>query len=152
MIGTRVSWMLPRGALLVLFLVVILSSPDLAEAGNPPPGESLGADSVQQRVRERGRMQAEYEVIREERRLALAEARESVAAASSGEGENARNPAVIRTLAGSREGNNGGAAREGKPDGASADGEAGTGFRDFLVCAIFVMLSVALYLKFHTNR
>jgi len=96
-------------------------------------------------------MQAEYDVMKDERRLALAEARESVAGAVSKEDESARNSATIRMLAGSREGSDGSAAGEGDVDGASTSGEAGSGFRNVMICAIFVMLSTAVYLRFRTN-
>ena len=152
MIETPTVRMSVRGVLPALFLVAILSGTALAGGGDPAPGEPLGADSVGQRVRERERMQAEYEVMREERRLALAGARKSVAAALSGEDESVRNPAVIRTLAGVCAGSARSAASERVSGGASASGGSGSGFRTFMICAVLVMLCTVLYLSFRNHR
>ena len=152
MIDTREVWISAGGALLTLLLIVVLSGPVLAGPGAPPPGQPLGAESVGQRVRDRARMQAEYDLMREERRLALAETRESVATSISGEDESARNIGGIRMLGDRRDGNDGGPAREVASDGAAGSGGAGNSFRNLMVGAIFLMLGMALYLRFRSRQ
>ena len=133
MIRFRAVRMSPRHALLVIFLLAGLSGPVLAG-----PGEPLGADSVGQRVRDRARMQAEYEVIRKERRLALAEVRERVAPAFSGGDEYAR---------GGSKGNPGSATQDSASDSAAAGRGTGYRFRFYIACAVLLMLGSALYLR-----
>jgi len=152
MIGTRVLVRSTRVTFLALSLIVALAGSVPAEAGDSPPGVSLGAESIRQRVRDRARMQEEYDEMREERRLVLAEARESVAAASSGEDAMARNNGATGKVGGRRDGTEGGAAREVPSDSSAASGGTKDSFRNYMACAIFLMLGTALYLRFRGKR
>lgn len=72
------------GAMRSLILMVLMAGPALAGPGAPEQAEPLGSDSVGQRVRDRERMQMEYEAMREERARQLAAARERATALVAG--------------------------------------------------------------------
>jgi hypothetical protein len=146
MIDVRTVRKMIGGALLALLVLVAVSGPVRAGPGNQQDGRSLGSDSVGQRVRERGRMQAEYQEMREARRVALAEARESVAPIVLEEGEIAPSVGGIRGIAGGSGGSSASVdpAADGKPVGV----DQGGGSRFFLLCSTCGLLCTALLIRF----
>ncbi len=147
------NWISARLSLPALLLIMLLSGPAFAEVVVPPGGEALGADSVRQRVQERTRMQEEYEQMREERRIALAEARESVAVAVSSENKSHGSSTTVRMfgrVGGKSDGSTAknGTSDDGAADGGDADGgDAGNGFRNIMVGAVILILGTALFLR-----
>lgn len=148
MIGTRVRRRSIGGGLLSLILVVLLLGPAFAGPGEPLPAEPLGSDSVRQRVRDRERMQTEYEEMRENRAERLAAARERVTATAAGVDEKVRVPAVISLPTGGR----GRAGTEDAVGGAMQTEEGGASLGTLSIYAVFALIGILLFLVLLKRR
>ena len=152
MIGTRARRRFILGALRSLILMVLMVVPALADSGEPPSVEPLGSDSVRQRVRDRERMQVEYEAMREDRARQLAAARERAAAAVAGVKGNGKVTAVVPLPSGGL-GGSGPGARVGEAAGGATPAEEGAiSLRTVSVYAAFILIWFLIWLSLMRRR